>query len=201
MGFAAFFVARFFEISAFYLVSAGIDAISVLVANIQDEIVVAAAESSSLSQGLFRIWLLLSAIVTRSEQQFTIGEITLGIVACVLMRFVFVMIARRAVRRASIGVSYDLRQRLYAAVQKQGSDFFSRMGVGDIMTRAIQDISLVQRLIAFGSFMFVIMVYAPLFAISFMLIKSPVMTLLILPFMPVVFIYAKYAAGQLATAH
>ena len=165
-GFVTFFVARFFEISTFWLVSQGIDAIG---ASIQDK-----------------------------TPEYTLMEITLGIVICVLGRFIFVTHARRSVRRASIAVSFDLRQRLYAVVQKQGSDFFSRMGVGDIMTRAIQDISLVQRLIAFGAFMFVIMVYAPLFAIAFMLSKSVMLTLLILPALPVIFIYAKHVAVDLA---
>lgn len=165
-GFTTFFVARFFEISALYLVAQGIDTIG--------------------------------AIVASETPLYTIQEITFGIVGCVLARMIIVIHARRAVRRASIGVSYDMRQKLFAVVQKQDSDFFAKMGVGDIMTRAIQDISLIQRLIAFGSFMFVIMVYAPLFAISFMLSKSVSLTLLILPALPIIFFYAKHVAKQLA---
>ena len=140
----------------------------------------------------------IGALVAGTTPEYTVLQITLGIVVCVIARMVIVSHARRAVRRASIGISYDLRQRLFASVQQQGSDFFSRMGVGDIMTRAIQDISLVQRLFAFGSFMFVIMVYAPFFAISFMLAKSVSMTLLILPALPIIFLYAKRVAVELA---
>lgn len=140
----------------------------------------------------------IGAIVADETSAFSIEQITLSIVGCVLARMIIVIHARRAVRRASIAVSYDLRQKLFATAQKQDSDFFSRLGVGDIMTRAIQDISLVQRLIAFGSFMFVIMVYAPLFAVSFMLSKSVSLTLLILPALPIIFFYAKHVAKQLA---
>ena len=165
-GFSTFFIARFFEISALFLVAKGIDTIG--------------------------------AIIAEKELEYSITQITLGIVGCVLARMIIVIHARRAVRRASIGISYDLRQKLFTSVQLQDSDFFSKMGVGDIMTRAIQDISLVQRLIAFGSFMFVIMVYAPLFAITFMLGKSVTLTLLILPSLPIIFIYAKHVAKQLA---
>ncbi len=165
-GFSTFFIARFFEISALFLVAKGIDTIG--------------------------------AIIAEKELEYSIAQITLGIVGCVLARMIIVIHARRAVRRASIGISYDLRQKLFTSVQLQDSDFFSKMGVGDIMTRAIQDISLVQRLIAFGSFMFVIMVYAPLFAITFMLGKSVTLTLLILPSLPIIFIYAKHVAKQLA---
>lgn len=201
LGFGAFFVARFFEISAFYLVASGIDEIGELLndsAGIASGLSEGVAQSQTFFSLATRQMSLVADVILNDVTGYSLAEITAGIVVCVLMRFVFVMYARRSVRRAGIGVSFDLRQKLYRSVQKQGSGFFARMGVGDIMTRAIQDISLVQRLIAFGSFMFVIMVYAPLFAISFMLAKSPSLTLLILPFVPVIFIYAKHAAGQLA---
>ena len=147
-----------------------------------------------VSQGIDAI----GDVITGETPRFSLGNISLGIVGCVLMRFIFVMHARRAVRRASIAVTFDLRQRLFETVQHQGSEFFARMGVGDIMTRAIQDISLIQRLIAFGAFMFVIMFYAPFFAISFMLSKSVVLTSLILPALPLIFLYAKRVAVELA---
>ncbi len=168
-GFVAFFAARFFEISTYYLVAMGIDAIT--------------------------------DIATDRDVQldYSISQITLGVIVTVLLRFVFVVYARRAIRRVGIAVSYDLRQRLYASVQKQGSDFFSRIGVGDIMTRAIQDISLIQRLVAFGMIFFVIMTYAPLFSVTAMLMKSPSLTLLILPLLPVIFVYAHRMTNEMAT--
>jgi ATP-binding cassette subfamily B multidrug efflux pump len=91
-----------------------------------------------------------------------------------------------------------LRQKLFSVVQLQGSEFFARMGVGDIMTRAIQDISLIQRLISFGSFGIVIMVYAPFFAIIAMTYKSPSLTLLILPVLPLIFYYGWRMSGEMA---
>lgn len=157
-GYLTFFIARFFEISTYYLVSKGID--------------------------------YIAALIRHKPTPHGLGVVTAGIIACVLLRLVFVIHARRVIRRAGIQVSYDLRQRLYSVVQGQDSEFFSRMSVGDIMTRAIQDIGLVQRLISFGSIQLVIMVYAPLFALTAMLSKSPSLTLLILPLLPVIFVYA-----------
>ncbi|MBD3646769.1 MAG: ABC transporter ATP-binding protein, partial [Pseudomonadales bacterium] len=113
-------------------------------------------------------------------------------------RFLLIVHDRRAIRRDGISVSFVLRQKLYSSVQQQGSDFFSRIGVGDIMTRAIQDIALIQRLVAFGLIQLVIMVYAPLFAITAMLSKSPSLTLLLLPLMPLIFLYAYRMAGHMA---
>jgi ATP-binding cassette subfamily B protein len=114
------------------------------------------------------------------------------------MRFIVVIYARRGLRRVGFAVSYDLRQSLFSKVQQQGSEFFARMGVGDIMTRAIQDIALIQRLIAFGSFGIVIMVYAPFFAIIAMTYKSPSLTLLILPVLPIIFLYGWKMSGAMA---
>ena len=167
-GFAAFFVARLFEVSSYYLVAMGIDAIGIL-----------------YNQGAAFL-------------QYSIGEITWAIIACVLLRFIFVVFARRSIRRVGIALSFDLRQKLYASVQIQGSDFFSRIGVGDIMTRAIQDITLIQRLVAFGMIFFVIMTYAPLFSVSAMLFKSPALTLVIVPVLPVIFIYAYRMTNAMA---
>ncbi|MFT4711937.1 MAG: ATP-binding cassette subfamily B protein [Candidatus Azotimanducaceae bacterium] len=164
--FLAFFIARFFEISTYFLVSLGIDAIQ--------------------------------QVIEKKPPEYSIGQVGLGIVFCVLMRFIVVIYARRGLRRVGFAVCYDLRQKLFSIVQLQGSEFFARMGVGDIMTRAIQDISLIQRLISFGSFGIVIMVYAPFFAIIAMTYKSPLLTLLILPVLPLIFYYGWRMSGEMA---
>ena len=168
VGFVGFFGARFFEISTYYLVAEGIDAIGEMLSELP------------------------------AAFPYSVGEIGLFIVLTVLLRFVFVVQARRAFRRVGQQVSFDLREQLFASVQQQGSDFFSRIGVGDIMTRAIQDIALVQRLIAFGLIQTVIMVYAPLFALSAMFVKSVSLTLLILPLLPLIYIYAQWVATKMA---
>jgi ATP-binding cassette subfamily B protein len=167
-GFIAFFIARLFEAASFLLVAEGIDAIDLLGRS-----------------GEVRNW--------RS-----VGVIALAIVGMVAGRFLVVIYARIVLRRIGIAVSFDLRQKLYAAVQRQGSQFFGRISVGDIMTRAIQDISLIQRLLSFGLILLVIMVYAPAIAIVIMLYKSATLTLFILPGLPIIFIYCWAMARQLA---
>lgn len=140
----------------------------------------------------------IQQVIENAIPEYSIGQVALGIVCCVLMRFIVVIYARRGLRRVGFAVSYDLRQSLFSKVQQQGSEFFARMGVGDIMTRAIQDIALIQRLIAFGSFGIVIMVYAPFFAIIAMIYKSPSLTLLILPVLPIIFLYGWKMSGAMA---
>ena len=140
---------------------------------------------------------LIGDLLSGNDSELGLGEITAGIVLCVSGRFLIVSFARRAVRRFGIAVSYDLRQKLYSAVLRQGPEFYARISVGDVMTRAIQDISLIQRLIAFGLIALVIMIFAPLLGVSAMLMKSLTLTLLIVPLLPVIFIYAMHMTKEM----
>ncbi len=124
----------------------------------------------------------------------------LGIVAAVLMRFAIVSFARITVRKVGLYVAFDLRGRLYDQLQYQGAAFFNRYTIGDMMTRAVADISLIQRLMSMGTILFVILVFATLVGFGFMLSLSPVLTLMILPPMPFVFFYAWYASKQMGIA-
>src|SRR5690606_23559985 len=101
---------------------------------------------------------------------------------------------------AGLRVAYDLRQALYGALQHQGSRFFGRYTIGDMMTRAVADISLIQRLIGMGTILLVILVFAPLVGFAFMLSMSPSLTLLLLPPLPFVFLYAKWSSRQMGVA-
>ena len=124
----------------------------------------------------------------------------LGIVGAVLGRYMVVAYARLAVRKTGQFVAFDLRQALYSALQYQGSRFFSRYTIGDMMTRAVADISLIQRFIAMGTILLIILVYAGLIGFGFMWYLSPTLTLLLLPPMPFVFMYARWSARQMGIA-
>ncbi len=124
----------------------------------------------------------------------------LGIFIAVAGRFAVVSFARYAVRSAGLFVAFDLRQALYSALQYQGSRFFSRHTIGDMMTRAVADISLIQRLISMGTILLVILIYASVVGFGFMLYLSPSLTLLLLPPLPFVFFYAKWSSRQMGVA-
>jgi ATP-binding cassette subfamily B protein len=131
------------------------------------------------------------------------GEVlipVLGIAATVIARFAIVSFARIMVRRVGLNVAFDLRERLYAQLQRQGARFFSQFTIGDMMTRAIADISLVQRLISMGSILLVVLVFATVVGFSFMLYLSPALTALILPPLPFVFFYAWYASREMGVS-
>jgi ATP-binding cassette, subfamily B, multidrug efflux pump len=129
-----------------------------------------------------------------------LGWIAVTIFAVVAVRYGVVTFARYAVRSTGQHVAFDLRQALYDSLQQQGSRFFARYTIGDMMTRAVADIGLIQRLIAMGTILLVILVYASLVGFGFMLYLSPSLTLLLLPPLPFVFFYAKWSARQMGVA-
>ena len=124
----------------------------------------------------------------------------LGIIGAVVTRYCVVSFARFSVRRVALKVSFDLRQAFFHKLQEQGAEFFAEFSIGDMMTRAVADISLIQRLISMGTILLIIMVYATVVGFGFMLYYSPGLTLLLLPPMPLVFIYAQYSAKAMGTA-
>ena len=124
----------------------------------------------------------------------------LGIVVAVSLRFVTVSWARIAVRRSAYLLACDLRRDLYQHLQFMGPRFFGTYSIGDMMTRAVADISLIQRLISHGTTLLVIMVFATVVGFGFMLYISPMLTLLILPPLPFVFAYTLRAARQMGLA-
>ena len=129
-----------------------------------------------------------------------VGGPVLGILLAVAARYLVVTQARYAVRSAGQLVAFDLRQRLYADLQQQGVKFFAKHSIGDMMTRAVTDISLIQRLIAMGTILVIILVYATLVGFGFMLYFSPALTLLLLPPLPFIFMHAQRSAKQMGAA-
>ena len=145
-------------------------------------------------------FLTAAAINQMTNGDYDVMWPVLGIIGAVIMRYTVVTTARFAVRKVGLSVAFDLRQRLYSSLQNQGAEFFSQHCIGDMMTRAIADISLIQRLISMGTILLVILVYASLFGFAFMIYFSPLLTLLLLPPMPFIFWYARYSSRQMGVA-
>lgn len=121
---------------------------------------------------------------------------SLGILACVLGRFVAIVSSRRVIRRIGIAVAYDLRKRLYAHLQRQGPRFFARHPTGDLMARAINDIALVRQLVGLGTRTILVLLFSAAVGFAFMLVQSPRLTLLLLPPLPVITVSAYLLARR-----
>ena len=130
----------------------------------------------------------------------SLTEPVAGIFAAVALRYAVVTTARYAVRSTGLSVACDLRRQLYAALQRQGLSFYNHHSVGDMMTRAVADIALIQRLISMGTILLVILVYATVVGFAFMLYLSPELTLLLIPPLPFVFMYAKRSSLRMGVA-
>lgn len=145
-------------------------------------------------------FIMAISINRMAEADFDQGRLIAAIIGVVLARYGLVTFARYCVRRSALYVAFDLRQRLYASLQDQGSAFFAEHTIGDMMTRAVADIALIYRLIAMGTILVVILVYASVFGFAFMMYYSPMLTLLLLPPMPFVFWYAHRSSLRMGVA-
>ena len=154
---------------------------------------------SRLLEALVPFFLMLS-IDRIGAGNFDVDWLVWGIFAAVAGRYVVVTFARYAVRQAGLRVAFDLRQSLYESLQLQGARFFNQHTIGDMMTRAVADIALVQRFIAMGTILLVILVYATLVGFGFMLYLSPELTVLLIPPLPFVFYYAQRSAREMFVA-
>lgn len=109
----------------------------------------------------------------------------LGILGIVLVQAGIHIVSRRALRRISIAVTYDLRKRLFNHVQYQGPNFFNRFDTGDLMSRAVNDVRMVRMAVSFGWVTIATVVFSVGTSLYFMVDMSPKLTgwvLIPLPF-------------------
>ncbi len=110
----------------------------------------------------------------------------LGILACVVVRLVALANARRIIRRIAVYVAYDLRKRVYSHLQLQGPGFFARNPTGDLMARAINDISLVREFIGSGVRTMLVNITIAAVGVIAMVSLAPLLTaILLLPLLPI----------------
>ncbi len=100
-----------------------------------------------------------------------------AILVCVLLRYLFLVVSRRVIRRIGIAIAYDLRKRFYAQVQRMGPAFFALHPTGDLMARAVNDIGLVRQLVGMGLRTILVLVFSAVIGLAFMFTLAPVLTL------------------------
>lgn len=110
----------------------------------------------------------------------------LAIVACVLAQMVVTIISRILIRRIGMTAAFDLRNRVYGHLQRQGPVFFNRYTIGDLMARSINDISLIRQFIAGTTRMTMVLIFTATVGLIFMFNLSVPLTLAVLVPMPIV---------------
>jgi len=116
----------------------------------------------------------------------TLGYPALAIVVCVILQLSVTITYRIAMRRIGVNAAFDLRNRLYQHLQLQGPGFFARYSIGDLMARAINDITLCREILAGAIRMTLILLLTAIVGLIFMFSLSPALTLAILLPMPLI---------------
>jgi ATP-binding cassette subfamily B protein len=109
----------------------------------------------------------------------------LAILGLMVLRYIAFSFGRRFVREVGVEVAYELRQRLYWHLELQGPRFFSRFTTGDLMARAINDITLIRQMVGLGTRLLFVLGFSGIIAFAFMFHQSAMLTLLMVPALPV----------------
>ncbi|MCZ6871296.1 MAG: ABC transporter ATP-binding protein [Gammaproteobacteria bacterium] len=141
--------------------------------------------------------LIMVAVDSIVEKQPNVMWPAIIIVGIVLCRFVVFVFARRIVQRIGVATSYDLRKRIFHHVQLQGPQFFHRFNTGDIMSRAVNDINMVRRLMRMGWINIVRFVLAVSIGLAFMFSLAPQLTIFVVIPIPFVGIVAYIMSRRL----
>lgn len=169
-GMAGLLIARLFEAAIPFLMKQGIDAL-------------ASPDTPSLN-----------------EISNTLGPIALIIVLCVTAQIIVTIFSRILIRRTGVIVAADMRHKLYDHLQKQGPIFFAQYPVGDLMARAINDITRVRELIAGTSRTTMVLIFTATVGLSFMTLLSWQLTLAVMLPAPLITYFAHVYAQRIYLA-
>jgi ABC-type multidrug transport system fused ATPase/permease subunit len=89
-------------------------------------------------------------LAQRSNDRHTLLVYALAIIAVVLARWGFTYWRRMIAGRVSLGVEYDLRERLYSQLQRLELGFFDHQQTGQLMSRATVDLPAVRFFLGYG---------------------------------------------------
>ncbi len=127
----------------------------------------------------------------------TLSYPVMAIVICVFGQLIVTIISRILVRRIGMYAAYDLRNRIYSHLQRQGPVFFSHFSIGDLMARSINDISLVRQVIAGTTRMTIVLIFTATAGLISMFLLSPKLALAVLLPMPIVSFVAYLFSKQI----
>jgi ABC-type multidrug transport system fused ATPase/permease subunit len=89
-------------------------------------------------------------LALRDHDRRTLEVLALVIVGAVLLRWVLTWARRMIAGRVSLGIEYDLRERLYRHFQRLELSFFDYQQTGQLMSRATVDLQAVRFFLGYG---------------------------------------------------
>lgn len=146
-------------------------------------------------------WLLQHAIDAMREGDLagvkTFALWVLGLAMVVAVTRVF---SRTRIFNVGRYIEYQIRNDLLSQMHRLGSSFFVRMPTGEIMSRAISDVTQVRLLLGFGGLQLINSIFAYVLATGFMLALSPKLTMWALLPYPLLILVTRAFAKRMFSA-
>ena len=130
-------------------------------------------------------WVLRAAVDRIQGGQPGVGSLAAALLALALVEAAFSYAMRWQILGAAFRIEAELREALFAHLERMDASFFHRWRTGDLMARAVSDVRAVQRFAGVGlmrSFHTVVMVGS---SVAFMLAVSPRLTAVTMAILPV----------------
>jgi ATP-binding cassette subfamily B protein len=89
-------------------------------------------------------------LLARAHDRHVLALLAGAIVLAVLVRWALTYMRRLIAGRVSLGIEYDLRERLYAQLQRLELGFFDHQQTGQLMSRATVDLQAVRFFLGYG---------------------------------------------------
>lgn len=126
-----------------------------------------------------------------------LAEPAMAILGLMVVRYFAFNFGRRYVREVGVEVAYELRQKLYWHLELMGPKFFAGFTTGDLMARAINDISLIRQMIGMGTRLLFVLGFSGIIAFIFMLHQAASLTVLLVPALPFFGIFGYVLANRI----
>ncbi len=110
--------------------------------------------------------------------------LALAIVAAGVLRLVFAVVRRLVAGRVSLGVEFDLRNRMYRHLQSLELGFFDSQQTGQLMSRSTVDLQAVRFFLGYGLIFMLQSALTILIAAGVMIVVNPVLAAVALAPMP-----------------
>ncbi len=135
--------------------------------------------------------------VLRAHERHTLLVLALAILGAVLLRWVLTYLRRMVAGRVSLGVEYDLRERLYGHLQALELGFFDHQQTGQLMSRATVDLQAVRFFLGYGLVFILQAILTIVLAGAVMIATNPGLGLIALAPVPFVIVIS-YRYGRRA---
>jgi ATP-binding cassette subfamily B protein len=89
-------------------------------------------------------------LAQRADDRNTLLQLAIVIAAIVIVRWLLTYIRRMIAGRVSLSIEFDLRERIYAHLQRLELGFFDRQQTGQLMSRATVDLQAVRFFLGYG---------------------------------------------------